>query len=639
MKTRTTIIVLLSMCMLFTGCGASKQTDTTPNDNTQTGAKQFETDFEGRITGLIKLSKPVAYGGVEVEVSADFPFEPGQVSFGLRLYGLDLKPSMKAPVGTKWSDSFKSPDQTRNGLIVKPTVFDVIVVASPKNGSESISCVAPLTIVPKPKIEVKYNRMKIGQPQTIELQASEPISSVWMIDPNRNKIIFSTTDKKLFRLETVLHDAKDGFAMVHAEDEKGLSFDKTIYVDDPSQKRMYFIKGGARGPNDSETLHEEPIYSARLDGKDVAVSFYVRIPILADPYLESLLKYSKKKKLGAPDCSLKGISPDKHWLLINAGNGISFEKDYMEDGRKLDSVSASYFLLYELETGKIKTIGESHYTKYYKHAEPGDLIKEFGPYYFPVFWDDNELILLEQTKENKFYAESTSDPNIIYKGFHEVPYAKARGVSVSMKDFTLSPTEKFNPLTPWVTYADQATGVVCYTSPFVQQKSNSTLKKPSLNLVSDLSGKHSYELNDILAPHTPDKFRLTRCVVYSTTLDNNQPSAIIFASFSEDIPGFGEIREIDPDNPPKQKRLVFKLNLYTGEIETLPDFEDMKFTPISIECGTGNSEILVIASKAIAEIMNFEVGKFFIVTVNGNKVTKQVGEPSIASEYTGIFVR
>nr|HPN69755.1 hypothetical protein [Saprospiraceae bacterium] len=435
------------------------------------------------------------------------------------------------------------------------------------------------------------------------------------------------------------HDAKDGFATVHAEDEKGLSFDKTIYVDDPSQKRMYFIKDGARGPNNSETLHEEPIYSARLDGKDVAVSFYVRIPILADPYLESLLKYSKKKKLGAPDCSLKGISPDKHWLLINAGNGISFEKDYMEDGRKLDYVFASHLLLYELETGKIKTIGESHCTKYYKHAEPGDLIKEFGPYYFPIFWDDNELILLEQTKENKFYAESTSDPNIIYKGFHEVPYAKARGVSVSMKDFTLSPTEKFNPLTPWVTYADQATGVVCYTSPFVQQKSDPTLKNLSLNLVSDLSGKHSYELNDILAPHTPDKFRFTGCVVYSTTLDNNQPSAIIFASFSEDIPGFGEIREIDPDNPPKQKRLVFKLNLYTGEIETLTDFEDMECNPISIECGTGNSEILIIASKAIAEIMNFEVGKFFIVTINGNKVTKQVGEPSIASEYTGIFVR
>ena len=84
---------------------------------------------------------------------------------------------------------------------------------------------------------------------------------------------------------------------------------------------------------------------------------------------------------------------------------------------------------------------------------------------------------------------------------------------------------------------------------------------------------------------------------------------------------------------------MFKLNLYTGEIETLPDFEDMEFTPISIECGTGNGEILIIASKAIAEIMNFEVGKFFIVTINGNKVTKQVGEPSIASEYTGIFVR
>ena len=120
MKIRTTIIVHLSMCVFFTGCGTPKQTDTTPNDDTQTGTKQFETDFEGRITGLIKLSRPVAYGGVEVEVSADFPFEPAQVSFGLRLYNLVLKPSTKAPVGTKWSDSFKSPDQTRNGLIVKP---------------------------------------------------------------------------------------------------------------------------------------------------------------------------------------------------------------------------------------------------------------------------------------------------------------------------------------------------------------------------------------------------------------------------------------------------------------------------------------------------------------------------------------
>ncbi len=641
------LVAVLVLYFVFSGCGAPKPEGTIDKNKDHANTPQPQTDADGFIRGLLKLSKPTAHGGVDIEVSADFPFEPAQVSFGLRNYGINLIPSKKTAIGNKWSDLVRSPEQTREGLISKPTVFDIIVVAKSKDGSESVSYLTQLTVVPEPTIEVKYNRMKIGQPQIVEVQSSEPISSVTLISPRGDKIPFITTDKKLFKLDVTLQPAKDGFAAIHAEDDMGLSFDKTLYVDDPTQKRIYFVEeSGVR--NSSDTLYEKPVFSAMLDGKDIAISFYMRIPVLPNPYLVGLLKYSNKNKLGASRPYLQGISPDKRWLAINASKSLSFEKDYMEDGRKLDDIEATYLLLYNVESSEIKRIGEPRYKKHFKHAEYGALIKESGPLYFPVFWDENELILLEQTKENKFYAESSPDPKVTNNGIPiQVPYAKARGVSISMKDFKLTPTDKFKPLTPWVVYADQATGVVCYTDPFVPIEKGVRGTLPSSlrlsdsipYLVSDLSGNHSYVIHDTINLYSPSKYHLANYVLYSTILIDNQPIAIIVASFGEDRPDLEGVKEIDPNNQPKRKVICFKLNLYTGKIETISDLGDMKFMPIYTRCGTGDDKIMIISTKYVQEIINFDEERFFIIVANKERITEQIGERIMSLENVGVFVR
>ncbi len=519
--------ILLSICLLATGCASSPKDNS--NDKTNQNTSQLQEGPDGLIRGAIKLSKTKVHENLPVEISVNFPFEPLDVSYATRLSGADaLKdeyktfnfvPSKNKPKGTLWTDTFIAPrDPKRNYMpIDKPVKFEVFVMAKPRDGSTSVGYVADFYSVPTPVPYYSYDRKKINQPQTIRVQSGHPLHHAFLEAPDGAQKPFTRINDNLFEIEAILPDPEKGMYKVISSDDYGFSEEITLYTIGPNTKRVYFMTEYTT--NSLGEYNDATIFSASLDFKDIVKEYSIKMLPISDKYLERYLKYSKSTKIGSGIAYLENISKDKKWLLVRTGTGVSIDKDYMEDGRKLDYVSASYLLLYELETGKTRTIGGPRYKKYYKHAEPGDLIKEFGPYYFPVFWDDNELVLLEQTKENRFYGESYKNAKVLNRSTQiQIPYAKAKAVSLSMSDFALSPTDKFKPVTPWVYFADLSTGIIAYSDPFYKIANkgkplysasaslddNYTYKPPCI--VSDLSGKILLDLNKSIVSHTPDDY-------------------------------------------------------------------------------------------------------------------------------------
>jgi len=512
------LVILLSICLLVTGCASS------PKDNsggkTNQSTSQLQEGPDGLIRGAIKLSKTKVHENLPVEISVNFPFEPLDVSYATRLSGasalkdeyktFNFVPSKNKPKGTLWTDTFIAPrDPKRNYLpIDKPVKFEVFVMAKPKDGSPSVGYVDDFYTVPTPVPYYSYDRKKINQPQTIRVQSGHPLHHAFLEAPDGTQKPFTRINDNLFEIEATLPDPEKGMYKVISSDDYGFSEEITLYTIGPNTKRIYFMT--EYRTNSSGEYNDATIFSAPLDFKDIIKEYSIKMLSISDKYMEGYLKYSKRTKIGPGIAHLEGISKDRKWLLVRTVTGVSIDKDYMEDGRKLDSVSASYLLFYELETGKIRTIGEPHYIKYYKHAEPGDLIKEFGPYYFPVFWDDNEMILLEQTKENRFYGGSYKDPRLNDDSWQqiEVPYAKAKAVSLSMSDFTLSPTDNLKPATPWVYFADLSAGIIAYSDPFYKSTKKHSYSSAGRGdftpcIISDLSGQAPLELDVIAANHSP----------------------------------------------------------------------------------------------------------------------------------------
>ena len=183
------LVILLSICLLATGCASS------PKDNsggkTNQSTSQLQEGPDGLIRGAIKLSKKRSMK-TWVEISVNFPFEPLDVSYATRLSGasalkdeyktFNFVPSKNKPKGTLWTDTFIAPrDPKRNYLpIDKPVKFEVFVMAKPKDGSPSVGYVDDFYTVPTPVPYYSYDRKKINQPQTIRVQSGHPLHHAFL---------------------------------------------------------------------------------------------------------------------------------------------------------------------------------------------------------------------------------------------------------------------------------------------------------------------------------------------------------------------------------------------------------------------------------------------------------------------------
>jgi len=349
-------------------------------------------------------------------------------------------------------------------------------------------------------------------------------------------------------------------------------------------------KGGSGGDNKQQENAEKRIYwfddNTRTETKmgivySVNLGYKDKRQELEIPKPEPQSDYAVKSNLdfGVGSLSVISISKNKKFILTSAEIIKNFDiengETYLVDGKKVEGIEVNEYSIYEPSTKEFHYIGAL--CRYEFSAIPPQIIKEIGHKYYPAGWMDDELLLVETTKDEKIYTEG-QDASVKTDEITslEVPYATARAMSFSLKDFKLSPTNKFKPLKPWVSYSDAQTGIIGYFDPFYKFPSQYFTKpsfpqsydnKAAITSLTDLKCTKTYDLLDLSKKILPEKYTLVHSSFCGAIIDDMGKRICYYCmtGYPEDF-NFGTEQDGLPSLP-KIEQIVFKLNFDSGEIE------------------------------------------------------------------------
>ena len=380
-----------------------------------------------------------------------------------------------------------------------------------------------------------------------------------------------------------------------------------------AEKRVYWFDYNAGTETRSGI-----VYSVNLDYKDMQQEFEIPKP---EPQSDYVLK--SDLDFGVGSLSVISISKNKKFIFASAEVIKNFDVEngetYLVDGKKAERIEVNEYSIYEPSTKEFHYIGAL--CKYEFNIYPPQTIKEIGHKYYPAGWLDDELLLVETTKDEKMYTEGQDAAVKVAESIIEVPYATAKAVSFSLKDFTLSPTDKFKPLKPWTSYSDTQTGIAGYFDPFYPFKKSLFIDYPKYGSVvttlTDLKGEKTYDLYELAKEALPKDYVLGDSTFCGAMVDKDGRRMCYYC-----MQGYPkEILKYKPNDPvwresyppiPRREYIIFGLDFDTGKIEKYMDTDKInsevqKYAKLPIKSGD-----LITVAPYILDGFTKESGPMFL---------------------------
>lgn len=440
------ILAVISVFMVMaSGCG------TTLTKKEITGKKVASDQ-----SGSIFLSSTKTYPGSDIEATVEFNEPLQSVSYGFKD---QVKVSAIKPEGSLWKDTISIPE-------LKPGKYNLIFVATPKN-PPSKTFNASIEVVGRPDIKVTYDP-KSKQKQNIVVTGTN-IVKVVLVDGKLEEHTLIKSQKG-FEINKIVQD-NDKLVIT---DNNGLVSEQTIgYPSICVYQTKHNIRSSKR-VSENSTIVDSYESFCRLNPHTGELKEYetINFPIVKDPYRDPYMPESVDGHTRDYTWTkLIGLSPDLKYSVYYTQKGLKPKESTIEDGRRLKLVKSHYFFICERKKLSYKLIGL--FTTFYYDPKPSEgdtLIKEIGTCLYPVYWRDNELILVEATKDNKLVKSTDFSNYPRIKDAHpmqlkQTPIATAKYVSINLSDLTSKQIDEYAPLKPWVCWADQSLGVVGWMSP------------------------------------------------------------------------------------------------------------------------------------------------------------------------------
>jgi hypothetical protein len=497
------------------------------------------------------------YPGTEIPISAKFMVDLDFVNFGFKF---EQVTSERKPDGRQWSDRLTVPGDIPVGE------YEIAVTGVPSDGSGALTLYAPIEVKSEPELQLNYDCRLYDEPQTFTVVSEAPLDLVRLTDQDGKMHTLSTKNNLQFSTEVTLKGPDNGKLTLEAYDRYGLRIKDSIFVYDPEEIRICRPYVEFRVDGGKDTLG---CISYNTQGKDERYDFVVEIPDHKDfEYRTRLMEHPGAVRDGPYVDSIKvpssgrgvvmGASPNGEWVIYsylehilysnNDDTGNYFKDD---DGYLVRDVMFYNFILLNTKSGDTNLLSTRYVKSLVTGPEDIDVIaqtfKEDGPFYYVLKWTDNdEVYLLEQTKDDKIYKREIMNqyPNM---GLNiESPHASARIVRMTLPDMVMHPTE-YEPPRAWVGYTDQGTGLTGYTSPsdnypnpIIMKESPLTrgdYKSSNLSILSTLDGNQVSIINDLdykshinsqdNYPHITDTGELMSTYVSSSGMINNNMYAIL----------------------------------------------------------------------------------------------------------------
>jgi hypothetical protein len=456
----------LSMTILLASCSGNKM----ENEKYSTWQK---VEFE---KGTVYLSSQKMYQDSQIRLAGAFDEEMKTVSIA---FNNKMQASKSEPKNNEWEDTFTITQPTPDSQPLPNGKHKIAIVATPKDGSKSTTFETEIEVISKPNVTFTYNRSDFKE-QDIVAKSDVKLLGITMKTPDGKLIPFKGDPTGLsFTLKHAMPSPKDGKVVVIIQQEENLEFEMKLFMEDFS-KREYYL---AHNLGDSSKI---VIASMSQKGEDKIVFCELPMPDFRDDFTDSVVDKSVGKRLDFYKNYTKmyGISDNLEWVFFefrtemefiseeNMGNGISNLK---LDDTEVSRIITNWYYICNIKTEKYTLINEPR--SQIKYALGDGSQKIIGCRYYPVFLDDFELLLIEQSnvsKINKF----------------EDPYTtKGRPVAFSFEDMKLKETNKVKFWKPWVGLANLKTGIVTYNDErkYHEKEYENTVNEASF--LSSIEGK------------------------------------------------------------------------------------------------------------------------------------------------------
>lgn len=272
------------------------------------------------------------------------------------------------------------------------------------------------------------------------------------------------------------------------------------------------------------------LFQTKTDSSLEKVFKNISINTNIDAYINNILQtYVSSNTF---DVQLVSISPSISYALLKVVNSININSKFIDlSGEIIESIKATYSVLYNLKTHEYDFIGKPNYYKKYKNPRSWWVFSEEGPLYHFIRWENDNLILLDQRKNPKINYDNSNIQDLYYSTL-----ATSKIVSFSINKKVITETNH-KSITDWLTFSDQNTGIQGWGLPH-QKMGIVIFELPQGNTyginntvyLSIFGNNNKYDLRNLI-PEKIDNKPLEYLAIKYTGFEDKKPFAIIMSTY------------------------------------------------------------------------------------------------------------
>lgn len=508
------------------------------------------------------------YNDTSFDITVKYGYELHKVSYGI---DDNFRVSPIMPKGHIWSDSINLAH-----LNLKTGVHKFKAIGTPKSIDDSSeSQEFEFEIIEKPELTFTYDRKNTSTAQLVTVSTTQPVLGITLILPDGSKKQFEKKSPTSFSINAILLSGQKGFCSAVTTDEYGNSISKYLPVD-IGEKRLWFSDSFF---DTTKQKYINRLMSCNTELSDVVVhmdadDFTKIIAVQDEETVKIKEQYGIKEKYTKGAIDLQGITPDKRYISFTTTYSNTYGVDQNVKAKIGDIncnnvIIAKYsFTIYDMEK-KTVVFKRSKHTVYgdqmFGSSYTKRVSKVYGTKIFPLYLEGDKFYLLEQFKTDENYDP---EDTLHMRSTQESPFATAKVIEFSFKDYSTKYVQPKFDIMPWVTFNVQDAGIFGMTdSKFYKNNKYADLPTNANNCfsnvmnITDAFGNKQVDINAL-----NDKFSVDDKVMFASSgfMSAFKLNDISYAIYDvkmarhPDEPGYSrqEKNEMNKDLPSHQFFLV-----------------------------------------------------------------------------------
>lgn len=405
-----------------------------------------------------------------------------------------------------------------------------------------------------------------------------------LMDINGKLIEMKKDEKDTFRIKAILPQSPCAKVYLFNKDDKIVEIiDLKMAL--AKEHRKYYCPIWER-------FDARTICSTDINGADFRLEYLLDVP---KPKFEEEKEYEgyEFRLDGSSAVQLISLSKDARYFFLTSewrrhkrSDANSFSTVFV-NGRRVQRTILTEYLIFDSKDRSYHTIGTHYRYELFPMDDRGPSLIEKGNLVLPVKWYEDRVVCSLVSMIDKEVRDGETKTGVINfeTGVEDAfsPYATAKGIEIDLSSYEYKDTEEFKPLSPFMSFADDSTGIIGYVDIFEKSEASggrmsymTTFNQEfryATNYFTDYSQKNVYKKSDLANRILPEKYKKDYELSYHGSRIENNSRKVYFLLDSKDMKGWrpNEIPESQrwADFESEHYSLFFSLDIETGKIEKI----------------------------------------------------------------------